>query len=297
MAPGSPFGPGIAALILHLHVTQAIGFERLSRLMAEVFGLRISEGAIANLLARAAPKLATAQAAIAEQVRSSKVVASDETSARVRGRNWWQWVMLSSTAVCHLIADSRAARVPIDFLAGARPEVWVADRYSGQAGHGTEQQACLAHLLRDAQYAIDAGDRVFAPALKTLLQRAIAIGQRLNTLAETTRRQYRRDLDRRLDRLLAGNPTATAGRKLAKAIRRCRGDLFTFLGHHDVPPTNNGCERALRPSVIFRKVTGGFRSQWGADLYAAAISVIGTGKLNGASAFEVIQNTLAPAHP
>lgn len=54
MAPGSPFGPSVTALILHLHVTQAIGFERLAVLMREVFGLVISEGAIANILARAA---------------------------------------------------------------------------------------------------------------------------------------------------------------------------------------------------------------------------------------------------
>ena len=52
--PGSPFGPGIEALILHLHITQAVSFERLARMMAEVFGLTISEGAITNILARAA---------------------------------------------------------------------------------------------------------------------------------------------------------------------------------------------------------------------------------------------------
>src|SRR5713101_4975852 len=97
MPPGSPFGPGLVALILHLHVTQAIGFERLARLLDEVFGVRISEGAIANLLARAGTPLAAAVSAAAE-VRSSKVVASDETSARVEGKNWWQWVLLSSTA-------------------------------------------------------------------------------------------------------------------------------------------------------------------------------------------------------
>ena len=56
--PGSPFGPGVAALIIHLHITQAVSFERLSRLMAEVFGLSISEGAIANILARAETPLA-----------------------------------------------------------------------------------------------------------------------------------------------------------------------------------------------------------------------------------------------
>jgi transposase len=292
MTPGSPFGPNIAALIIHLHVTQAIGFERLSQLMAEVFGLAISEGPIANLLRRAAPRLEAAAEEVAQTVRRAEVVASDETSARVAGDNWWQWVLLSSTAVYHLIADSRSRHVVTDFLDGAVPEVWVADRYAAQAGHGGERQVCLAHLLRDAQYAIDEGDTGFGPGFKRLLERACAIGRRRDELKHSTLRQYRADLDRRLDRLLAASPT-TAGRTLACAVRRCRGDLFVFLARRDVPYINNGCERARRPSVIFRKVTGGFRSQWGAHLYAAAITVIATGRLNDRSVLHAIRDALA----
>src|SRR6266481_3659202 len=163
MGPGSPFGPDLTALILHLHVTQAIGFERLVRLLDEVFGIGISEGAIANILARAGAPLTAAAETTATEVRNSKVVASDETSARVEGKNWWQWVLLSSTAVHHLMADSRGAAVLIEFLGETKPDVWVADRYAAQAGHGKERQLCLAHLLRDAQYAIDTGDTGFAP--------------------------------------------------------------------------------------------------------------------------------------
>src|SRR5882724_1254976 len=137
MPPGSPFGPDLVALILHLHVTQAISFERLVRLLDEVFGIPISEGAIANMLARAGTPLTAAAETTAAAVRSSKVVASDETSARVKGKNWWQWVLLSSTAVHHLIADSRGATVLTGFLGEIKPDVWVADRYAAQAGHGT----------------------------------------------------------------------------------------------------------------------------------------------------------------
>ena len=97
-----------------------------------------------------------------------------------------------------------------------------------------------------------------------------AIGQRRPELKDTTLAQYRADLDRRLDRLLAVSPTSEAGQKLARGIRKCRGDLFVFVTRRDVPATNNDCERALRPSVIFRKVTGGFRSQWGARTPAFA---------------------------
>jgi transposase len=293
MPPGSPFGPDLVALILHLHVTQAIGFERLVRLLDEVFGIRISQGAIANMLARTGIPLTAAAETTAAAVRRSPVVASDETSARVAGKNWWQWVLLSSTAVHHLIADSRGAAVLTGFLGEAKPDVWVADRYAAQAGHGNERQLCLAHLLRDAQYAIEAGDTGFAPGFHKLLQRAVAIGQRRAELKETTLAQYRADLDRKLDRLLAVNPTAEAGRKLARGIRKCRGDLFVFVTRRDVPATNNDCERALRPSVIFRKVTGGFRSQWGARTYADAASVIATGRLNGRSAFHALRDALA----
>jgi transposase len=297
MAPGSPFGPNIEALIVHLHVTQMIGFERLAKLMAELFGLTISEGAIANMLARAEARLSAAAETIAEEVRASPVIASDETSARVQGRTWWQWVMSSSSAVYHVIADSRAAAVPADFLGEARPEVWVADRYGGQNHHGLQRQVCLAHLLRDAQYAIDAGDTTFAPAFQKLLRRACAVGARRESLRDSTLAQYLSTFESQLDRLLAEAPTSTAGRKLARAVKACRPDLFVFMRRRDVPCTNNVSERHLRPSVIFRKVTGGFRSPWGAKTYAAAVSVIATGRLRGQTALDALREALAAPLP
>jgi transposase len=292
--PGSPFGPGIEALILHLHITQAISFERLALLMGEVFGLTISEGGIANILARAETPLLAAADTIAAAVRASPVVGSDETSARVRGKTWWQWVLLSSTAICHVIADTRAASVVTIFLQGVQPEVWVADRYGGQLGHGAVRQMCLAHLLRDAKYAIQAGDAVFAPGFRWLLLRAVAIGKRRAALKDTTLAQYRADLDRRLDQLLSGDePKQASARRLFRAMRRDRDDLFRFVTRRDVPYTNNACERALRPSVIFRKVTNCFRAEWGARVYAAAASVIATGRLHGLTALEALRAALA----
>lgn len=68
---------------------------------------------------------------------------------------------------------------------------------------------------------------------------------------------------------------------------RSRGSGAPFQG-----TPNNDAERALRPSVIFRKVTYGFRSSWGADAYAAIRSVISTARLNGRTAFQAITATL-----
>ncbi len=166
--------------------------------------------------------------------------------------------------------------------------------YAAQDGHGAARQLCLAHLLCDAQYAIDEGDSIFACGFKFLLLRAMAIGRRRPDLKDSTLRQYLGDLKRRLDRLLSGAiPDTPAARRLFNAMRRDRDDLFRFVIRRDVPYTNNACERALRPSVIFRKVTGCFRSQWGAKVSAAAASVIATGRLYGLTALQALANALA----
>jgi transposase len=293
MPPGSPFGPGIAALAVYLHTRQMVSYSRLVEMFKGLFGLEISEGAIANLFTRAHAPFAAEAERIDAEVRAAPVIASDETSARVEGGTGWQWVFGSATAVAHRIAASRGKAVVTEFLKGVTPEVWVSDRLGAQMGHAVAHQVCLAHLLRDTRYAIEAGDKLFAPGFKSLLKRAFVIARRRANLADSTLLSYRRELDRRLERLLAIEPDTEAGCKLRRGIDKCRDKLFVFVTRRDAPPTNNISERRLRPSVIFRKVTNGFRSAWGAQAYAAICSVIETGMLRGLSAFAAIRTCLA----
>src|SRR5215470_5444433 len=263
MPPGSPFGPGIVALV-------------------------------ANMLQRAARPFADAAEEIAAEVRASEVIASDETSARVKGKTWWQWTFGCGRAVYHLIAPTRGKCVPTAFLASARPKMWLSDRLPAQLRHAEEHQFCLAHLIRDAQYAIDHGDTIFAPDFKALLKDACAVGRRRPDLADATIAAHRRRLERQLERLLARKPTDAEGRKLRDAVYvDCSDKLFVFLKRRDAEPTNNESERALRPSVIFRKVTNGFRSEWGATTYAALCSIVETGRRNGRSPLAAIRDALA----
>jgi transposase len=64
MPPGTPFGPGIRALLAYLHHSHHVGFERLARMLKELFGLSISEGALANAFRRMGAAFDTARAAI-----------------------------------------------------------------------------------------------------------------------------------------------------------------------------------------------------------------------------------------
>jgi transposase len=294
---GSPFGQSIAAMVVYLHYAHAIGMERLVRLMDELFSLAISEGAISNILARAREPLLAATAAIETVVIASPVVCSDETSVRVKGKNWWEWVFIGTLAVLHVIQPSRGKAVVSALFGEVRPEVWVSDMLGSQRGHGILWQVCLAHLLRDAKYAIECGDTAFSAPFRRLLLRAIAIGRRRETLKDTTLKQYLYDLDRRLDRIILAVPIGEPGRKLRKRMLANRGHLFVFMTNRNVPYTNNISERHLRPSVIFRKVTNGFRCEWGAETYAAFRSVVSTAKVNGASVLDTLRFVLSTKLP
>jgi transposase len=92
------------------------------------------------------------------------------------------------------------------------PSVWLSDRFLSQCNHAEAHQICLAHLIRDAQYAIDAGDTVFAPTFKAFLKRACDIGRRRPNLADSTIKAYARTLERELDALLKLKPPNAEGR-------------------------------------------------------------------------------------
>lgn len=198
-----------------------------------------------------------------------------------------------SQAVLHVIRPGRGKAVVSALFGELRPAVWVSDMLGSQRGHGVEWQVCLAHLLPDAKYAMECDDTAFSTPFRRLLLRAIAIGRRRETLKDTTLKQYLYDLNRRLDRIIAQVPIGEPGRKLRNRMLANRAHLFVFMTRRDVPYTNNISERHLRPSVIFRKVTNGFRCAWGAETYAAFRSVVSTAKANRASVLDTVQFVLS----
>jgi transposase len=292
LEPGTPFSLNIVALAMYLRVSHAISYQRLSRLMLELFGLAISEGALDAAFRRAVPHFDAEVGAILARLRRARVVCSDETSVRIDGRTCWNWVFQNGEVVIHVVRPSRGAGVVGEVLDGHRPAIWVSDLYSAQQGHADEWQVCLAHQLRDCRFAIEAGDAIFAPRMKALLLRAFVLARRRHRLAESTRRTYRQRLERDLDAVMALAPTNRHGQRLRRRYGKVRCHLFTFLDHPEVSADNNGSERELRPTAVHRKVTGGFRSVWGANLFAAVRSTIGTAARRGIDAYRAIRMVL-----
>jgi len=297
LEPGSPFGPNLRALVIYLRFTQGVAFERLSRLMKDLFGLTISEGALANILLAARRPFAAASAEIRARLLSGTVIGSDETGLRVDKRSWWLWVFQHGRNACFLTHPRRSKEAVEAFLGDVRPQVWVADRYGAQAGWAAHRQVCLAHLLRDTQYVIDEGDAVFAPTLRHFIGVACDEAQLRDRWNDVTLDLHRRRLQAKLGRVLALDPVHPAGVKWKATIEKLRPNLLVFMANRDVPATNNESERSLRPSATYRKITNGFRSQWGAIQYADIRSVIETGRRNSTGALQAIRQALALPNP
>jgi transposase len=295
-ARGTPFGPRLHAVATYLKTFQALSYERLQAALSDLFGLTLSQGGLMNLLRRAQGRFADGQARAVSSLRQAEVVASDETGVRIEGSNAYHWVFRSPEAVVHHASPTRAASVVREMMDGHRPAVWLSDRYTAQQGHGAAHQTCLAHLARDVAYAVEVSEDRVPWRLQLWLQAVFALAEQVTTLATSTLSAKRRALERQLADILAAASSCDLTRALQAKIGRARDQLLTFVDHPGlVEATNNGCERSLRPAVIQRKVTNGYRAIWAAQGEAAVRTVVDTARLTpGASIFGTILATVSP---
>jgi transposase len=304
LEPRRTFGPNLEALLGYFHERHHVGYERLVEVCLDVFGLTISQGGIDNALRRLAERARPTYEALGAAVRASPVIGSDETGARVAGKTAWHWVFQTPEASYHVIVPRRNAEVITAFLGDARPEGWISDLWSPQLQVDAEtHQLCLAHQIRNLTYAVEADGytgRVWAIELRHLLGRAIHLHQIRETLTPTSFTRRRRRIENAVDRLVFRTffpeqfDTANA-RRLQARYREHRASLFVFFDRPDVPPTNNASEQDLRPSVIHRKVTGGYRSQHGADVSAILTSLLTTARKRGQNLLDALRSVAGPS--
>ena len=288
------FGPRLEALAVYLQHQQHLGYERTQMLLKEIFDLELSDGGQACIIERAGNAAQPLAESIRETVRQSRTVGSDETSVRKDGQNWWQWVFRSTQGVYHLIRPSRGVDVIQEMMGEWRVSTWVCDCWAPQLKAPAERfQLCLAHQIRNLQGLRERCPRLrWARELQALFREAIHLVKRQ---AELTERGYQRrvkEIEGKLTQLIDRPVTTPQAQPLVKRYRKHREHLLVFLHDPSVPHHNNDCERSLRSSVVHRKITGGFRSEWGPHAYAALASVIDTAKLQKQSVFETLVNLM-----
>ena len=291
------FGPNITALVSYLSTYQNVPFKRLTHLLETIFGLHVSEGSVSNMLNSMRKFSKEPYAMIRQKVASGKVAGADETGININGRNNWLWTFQNDVATYLAFDGSRSHEAITDNFTPKElgGKVWVTDRwpayFMGDVGM-EDHQICIAHLLRNLTYTMQAfPDDDWSLDMLDLLRDSVHHRNQGDIGPEV-----RTKMEKRLDELLARPPiyTKTDGSdteldKLKKGIAKHRDYIFTFLTNPVVPPTNNDSEKALRPAKTKLKVSGCFRTEAGAQNYATVASVIQTAVKNGQNPFEVLR--------
>jgi transposase len=183
-------------------------------------------------------------------------------------------------------------------MGDAVPLVWVSDLWSAQLKAAKRYlQICHAHQLRDLQYAIDAERSAWAYRFQQLLLRSQRLSKQRARLPVVIYRRAVAQLEADCNILLSQLVQTPEAQKLLRRYQKHRSSLFVFLYYPQVPYDNNGSERALRNSVIHRKVSGGFRSAAGADAHTIVSSVVDTARKRDQDLLSVLQDLIGPPAP
>jgi transposase len=278
------FGPQLELFVSLLHHRYHIPQERIQEFLREVLGEEVSDGAIENILARVSQGLEGEYDRLGEEIEDQAVVGADETGWRVAGDNWWLWIFQNAEVSYYTIDEHRSSAVVKGVLGEKFAGTLISDFYSayGPVVAGSKQK-CLAHLLRDIEYGVEAeaGVEDFSQTLKGIFQEAIGLGKRREGLGEEEYQKEVQRLEERLDKALGRKVQTEWNRKLQQRLRKHREELFVFLYDPAVPADNNGSERGIRQLVIHRKISNGSRSEGGAKRIVILASVIETLRKGG----------------
>jgi transposase len=288
------FGIRLISLIAQLANVCRLPVRTIKQLLGSLFGLSISEGGIVALLAAVAKRGRRMYEDLQESVRSSPFVHADETGWREDGMNGYLWSFSTPDARLFLRSPSRGHQVPEKVLGSAYAGIVVSDFYSAYSYHRGPHQRCWVHLLRDLKQLLETFPD--DPSVKEWAKQVHAL------YADATSRCYLRRQDRVRARegfqeravalALLYRKTGRPQDQLAERLYRFSSELFTFVQHPHVPSDNNAAERAIRPAVVARKVSGGTRSTNGSEVRATLMSLFGTWTLRGQDPLSACQQML-----
>jgi transposase len=301
--PHRRFGWGVAAWAAALRTKLRLPVRQVQWLLERAFGVRLSVGAVCGLLDEVARAGKAAYDALVAEARASPVVHADETGWRENGQSGYVWTVSTPTVQVFHYAKSRSGEVAERLLGADGSAAVVSDFYCGYDRLRRTQQRCWAHLLRDIADLLadhpEARDLArWAKAVRKLFAMAVAWADRA-TAAGGRPICRERVADRFAAALVAvcrqpaGSPQAT----LCARVERYRTDLFTFVADPAVPPTNNAAERALRPLVVARKISGGTRSKRGSRTRMVLHSLAATWDLRGLDPIDGFRDLLRDAPP
>jgi transposase len=276
--PGSKLGSILLTTILIWHYRMRIPYEKIQEQVSCFYGIHVSVGSLAGMLHRARQYLGCEYQQLIQEIRGSPVVHADETSWRVNGKNWWCWTTATEKATVYTITESRGKGVAEKLLNDAKG-ILVRDDYGAYTKLPLQQQSCWAHLLRKSHEEVARdGASVEMQELHKKLKALFLLLQ--EAIQQPFNKKHRQELyawyTNDLQEIIQSSYESEDAKRIQTRVRHQYTNLLTALVYEGVPLTNNLAERAIRPLVVTRKISGGSRSVEGAKTHAVNMSVIET---------------------
>lgn len=290
-------GIGLMSLIGYLKTVCRIPIGQIRNLIGVVWGLRISAGEIAEILHDLAELGESAYQELLDRVRGSPVVHADETGWREDGANGYIWSFSTPDVRYYTYRRSRSAVVAKEVLGDKFIGALVADFYAAYNFYDGPKQRCWVHMLRALKELAEKNADL--PDVGSWTESVIEVYLR----AKESVKVEHTDLERSrlkawfesellaLCRPYIGVKTAVQ-RVLAERMEGFIGELFTFVADPTVPSENNAAERAVRPAVVARKISGGSRSARGSKTCSVLRTLYETWALQGRNAIDACREMI-----
>jgi len=291
------YGPRVVAIVGVLSGMYRQSQRMVQAGMSDLFGLKLSLGSINNLRHESSQAVAIPVAQAQGYVQQSAVVGADETGFRQgnsdghnpEGRKAWLWVAVTPWVTFFQITLSRSQASAQTLLGEAFKGKLITDRHGAYTWVDQMfRQLCWAHLKRDfIQIAERSG--VSGPLGTQLLlyeKRLFELWYQVRdgTMTRAELIESVKPLRLSIQALLsegAADPIGSQERSpLAQTVRTCRRLLnlepamCLFVSVEGVEPTNNDAERALRPAVIWRRLSLGAQTQAGSIFVSRMLTVV-----------------------
>jgi len=286
------YGKSIETIIGYLSVRQYLPFKRLQEMMNDVFSVQISEGGLHWLMNRLASKGADAYEMIRQRVLRSQVIGTDETGVKINGKNHWFWTWQNNRATFIAPSTNRGTTTIIENMSGISGEAvlvhdcWKAHFQTPVKTH----QLCTAHLERETKYLEERYKVVWPVRFRNMLREAYKLKKQFTPADYYYPNHLCSLLEKELDNLLSETLDPKHKELIAfqKRITKYRDYVFTFLYHPNVPPDNNGSERAIRNVKVKQKISGQFKIFSAAENFAILRSIIDTAIKNNQNVLKAL---------
>jgi transposase len=292
-------GLNALATAMVLRIAHRLPFRQVTAVFANLPELSVSPGAVARQVQRVAEWFDQDYEKLMLQLRCAPIVHADETGWRVEGKNGQLWTVTNPSHTLYHVDKSRGGKVIESLLGKAFGGTLVSDFYSAYSRMDCKKQKCLTHLLRELKTSAEKSEAFaqgsFFADGKRLLKSMLRLKQRWEKLEDKEYDRRVRRLEAKLRQLASASYEESNAKRIAKRLRKYQSELTAFLWEKDLDATNNAAERALRPAVVARKISGGSRSKNGANAWATLASLMRTASQQNRNLMDTIRSMLVAA--